>query len=176
MFGKRELRHLTLSGVLRAMLAGRFLHHTFRSYYRTDHWHSMIRLCQAWSAEDALRMDAGRFLGIPRRFGQRAVCQTAFLSSGRMRMEVIAWTFDSDVRMASAQLSIMRRDHFSTRSPSQTHSRIGLLHSVCNLGASKMPNKSLQPFELVGNERKEFECVVCTRKPPGRGCGSIRVH
>jgi hypothetical protein len=22
--------------------------------------------------------------------------------------------------------------------------------------------KSLQPLELVGNERKEFECVVCT--------------
>jgi hypothetical protein len=27
-----------------------------------------------------------------------------------------------------------------------------------------MPNKSLQPLELVGNERKEFGCVVCTRK------------
>jgi len=38
------------------------------------------------------------------------------------------------------------------------------------------PNKSLQPFELVGNERKEFDCVVCSQKPPGRVPGKARVH
>jgi hypothetical protein len=33
------------------------------------------------------------------------------------------------------------------------------------------PNKSLQPLELVGNERKEFDCVVYSRKPLGRVLG-----
>src|SRR6516164_2740794 len=37
-----------------------------------------------------------------------------------------------------------------------------LIHS--SDGGKPMPNKSLQPLELVGNERKEFGCVVCTRK------------
>jgi hypothetical protein len=36
-----------------------------------------------------------------------------------------------------------------------------------------MPNNTLQPLELVGNERKEFDRVVCGRKPAGRGCGQL---
>ena len=28
-----------------------------------------------------------------------------------------------------------------------------------------MPDNSLQPLELVGNERKECDCVVCGQKP-----------
>jgi hypothetical protein len=30
-----------------------------------------------------------------------------------------------------------------------------------------MPNKSPQPLDLVGNERTEFDRVVCGRKPRG---------
>lgn len=36
-----------------------------------------------------------------------------------------------------------------------------------------MPDKSLQPFELAGNEQKECDCVVCGRKSRDGGTEDV---
>ena len=40
------------------------------------------------------------------------------------------------------------------------------------VSAFMFSNKSLQPFELVGNERKEFDRVVYGRKPEAEDAGA----
>ena len=38
------------------------------------------------------------------------------------------------------------------------------------------PNHSLEPLERFGKSRKEFDPVVCGRRPQAEGAGSTRVH